>query len=98
MTACLAAVEQGDVAVLHEQGAGLDLLLGDAVAGLAGLGDIEQGRADVVVADLDGALAHVGHVAVRAGDAAAGVDALAPQFELRVLGLQDFRAPVSLCL
>ena len=40
----------------------------------------------------DGAVAHVGHVAVGAGHAAAGVDALAPQLELRVLRLEDLGA------
>ena len=52
----------------------------------------EQRAAHVVVADLDRALAHVGHVAVGAGDAAAGVDALAPHLELGVLGLEHRRA------
>jgi hypothetical protein len=84
----LAAGEQRGVAVLHEQGAGGDLLFRDAVTRLAGLRDVEQRRAHVVVAHLDRAFAHVGHVAIRARDAAAGVDALAPHFELGVLGLQ----------
>src|SRR5690606_13265536 len=91
-----AAAQEGGVAVLDGLGAGEDFGLGHAVAGLAGLVDVEQGGAHVVVADLDGAFAHVGHVAVGAGDAAAGVDALAPQFELGVLGLEDLRAGLGM--
>ena len=80
---------QGDDAGGHP---GLQLLLREAVAGLAGAGDIQQGAAHLVIAHLDGALPHVGHVAVRAGDAAARVDALAPQLELGVLRLQHLSA------
>jgi hypothetical protein len=74
------------------QRAGLDLLLRDPVTRLAGLGDVEQRRAHVVIADLDRAFPHVGHVTVRAGHTAAGVNALAPHFELRVLGLEHLGA------
>ena len=42
--------------------------------------------------DLLGAVAAVGHVAVGAGDAAAGVNPLAPHLELGVLGLEDLHA------
>ena len=53
---------------------------------------VQQRAADVVVADLDRPFAHVGHVAVGAGHAAAGVDALAPHLELGVLGLEHLGA------
>ena len=65
------------VAALDGLGAGFELVLGDGVAGLAGAGDVQQRAAHPVVGDLDRPLALVGHVAVGAGDAGAGVDALA---------------------
>lgn len=49
----------------------------------------------MVAADLDGAFAHEGHVAVGAGDPTAGVDALAPEFELGVLGFEDLGTAVG---
>ena len=67
-------------------------VLREAVAGLAGVVDHQQRAVDVVLADLHRAFALVGHVAIRARDAAAGVDALAPQLELRVLRLDDLGA------
>ena len=61
---------------------------GNAVAGLARPRPSSSGAAHPVIAHLHGAFALVRHVAVGARDAAAGVDALAPQFKLRVLRLQ----------
>jgi len=82
---------EGEVAVLDDRHPGLQLLLREAVAGLAGARDVEQRAAHMVVADLHRSLADVGHVAVGAGDAGAGVDPLAPQLELGVLRLQGRR-------
>ena len=65
------------------------------VAGLAGAIDVEQRAAHVVVADLQRALALVGHVAIGAGHARARVDALVPHLELRVLRLEHRRAGVG---
>ena len=48
----------------------------------------------MMVADLQRALAHVGHVAVRTGHPGAGVDALVPHLELGVLAPSAL-APVS---
>ena len=45
-----------------------------------------------MVADLRGPFAHVGHMTIGTGHTGARVDALRPQFELRVLGLEDGRA------
>jgi hypothetical protein len=87
------AVEQRLGAVLDRRPVA-QLLFGHVVAGLAGIVDVEQGAADPVAADLHRPLALVGHVAVGAAHAAAGVDALAPELELGVLGLVD-GAPVS---
>ena len=66
----------------------LSSALGDLVARQAGVVDIEQRTADMVVADLERPHALVGHVAIRAGDARARVDALAPHLELGMLRLE----------
>ena len=73
---------------LYGLDAKLDLLLVVAMTGLTRAGHIEQRTADVMIADLDRAFPLVRHVAVRARDAAAGVDTLAPQLELGVLRLE----------
>jgi hypothetical protein len=62
-----------------------------AVAALAGAVDVGQRAVDVVVADLEAALALVRHVAVRAGHARPRVHALVVQLELRMLGLEHLR-------
>jgi hypothetical protein len=67
---------------------GLQFGLGLVVTGLAGVVDVQQWTAHVVIADLDRTDAHVGHVAVSAGHTGAGMDALMPQFELRMLGFE----------
>ncbi len=84
-------------ALLDRLDARLQLLLRPAVAGLAGVVDVQQRAAHVVVADLLRADAFVGHVAVGAGDAGARVNALAPHLELGVLRLERRRAEV-LCV
>jgi hypothetical protein len=94
--ASAALLQQVVVAVLDQVHAGLQLLLREVMAGLAGAVDVQQRAAHPVVGNLGGPFPHVGHVAVGTGDAAAGVDALAPQFEFRMLGLQDLR-PRSAC-
>ena len=71
------------------------LLLGNLVAGLAGVVDVEQRAANVVVADLHRAYPLVGHVAIGAGDPRLGVRALRPQLELGVLGLEHRPAGVG---
>src|SRR5262245_51516380 len=58
---------------------------------LARSSDIQQRTADMMIADLDGPLAHVGHVAISAGDAAARVNSLTPRLEFRVLSLEQWR-------
>src|SRR5262245_35959854 len=55
----------------------------------------------MVITDLDCTLAHVGHMAIGAGDAATRVYALAPCLELRVLRLEKLgssgcMSPVSM--
>ena len=92
-----AALQQLVVALLDQVHARLDLLLGQVVARLAGAVDVEQRAAHPVVGHLGRALAHVRHVAVGAGDAAARVNALAPQLELGVLRLEDRRRSPRAC-
>ena len=62
-----AALEQIIVLLLNGVDAGQNFSRRNMVAGLAGAVDVEQGAAHPVVADLAGAVAHVGHVAVGAG-------------------------------
>ena len=81
-----------EVAVLDGLDPALELLVAVRVAGGAGAVGREERAADPVLGDLLGALALVGHVAVGAGHAARGVDALAPHLELGVLGLEDLHA------
>jgi len=69
--------------MMASQAAGID---GCLVAHRAG---------DVVVADLGCAFTGVGHVAVGAGHAIGGVDALAPGLEIGMLSLQHRRAGVG---
>jgi len=62
------------------------------MADLTGVGYVQQRAAYGVIADLSRSLALVGHVAIRAGYSAAGVDALAPHLELGMLRLEHLRA------
>ncbi len=69
-----------------------ELVLGPLVARLARPVDVEQRALHVVIADLERALALVGHVAVGASHARSRVDALVPHLELGVLRLERRRA------
>src|SRR6188474_1499445 len=66
------------------------------MTGLAGARYVDERAADPVVRDLHRALALIRHVAVRARDAAARVNALAPCLELRMLRLQEVGARFSM--
>ena len=79
-------------ALLQALHARLQLGLRPAVAGLARPLDVQHRAAHVVVADLQGARALVGHVTVGTCDSRPGVHALVPQLELGVLRLEDGRA------
>jgi hypothetical protein len=70
------------------------LVFGPLVTRLARAIDVEQRAPYVVVADLEGPLPHVRHVAVGTGHAAAAVHALVPHLELGVLRLQHRRAGI----
>ena len=65
------------------------------MAGLASAVDVEHRAAHVVVADLEGAFALIGHVAVGAGHAGTRVDALIPHFEFRMLRFEHRSARVG---
>ena len=65
---------------------------GEVVAALAGAVDVEHRAAHPVVGDLQAAFAFVRHVAIGAGHAGAGVDALVPELELGMLRLEHGRA------
>ena len=93
MSASMARLRSVDGALLDRLGARQQLLLGPLVAGLAGVVDVEQRAAHVVVADLQRAHARVRHVAVGAGHARARVDALVPHLELGVLRLELLASP-----
>src|SRR5688572_32078616 len=67
------------------------LLLLQVVAGLTRLLDVEQRAAHVMVADLHRTLALVRHMAVGAGYAGTGMNALAVQLELGMLSFQSGR-------
>ena len=86
------AGHEREVAVLDGLDAGLELLVAVRVAARAGAVRREERAPHPVLGDLLRAVALVGHVAVGAGDAAPGVDALAPHLELGVLGLEDLHA------
>ena len=70
----------------------LNFLLGIMMALLAGAGFIQERAAHPVIGNLQRAFALIGHVTIRAGHAAAGVNALVPHFKLRMLRLEDRRA------
>ena len=72
----------------------LQFRLGPLVTGLAGAVDIQQRTAHVMVADLERALAFVGHVTIGAGHAGSRVDALVPHFKFRMLRFEHRRAGV----
>ena len=76
------------VALLDVVDTGLNFLVGEVVAYLAGVGDIQQRAAHPVVADLDRAFAPIRHMAVCARHSAARMDALAPHLEFRMLRLE----------
>ena len=86
------ALQQRVRAVLDRRDARLDLRLRVRMADLAGAADVQQRAPHPVIADLHRAFALVRHVAIRARDARARVDALAPDLELRVLRLEHLGA------
>ena len=68
-----------------------ELLLRALVAVQTGIADVVQRAADLVARVLDAALTHVGHVAVGAGQAVAGMYAGLVGLVVRVLGLEHGR-------
>src|SRR5690606_34640383 len=71
------------------------LILRHVVAGLAGVVEVEERASHPMGRDLHRALPLVGHVAIRATDAASRVDALAPKLELGMLRLVDRRTGLA---
>ena len=89
----VAQVEEAVLDVFHAR---LQFLLRKVMAGLAGAIDLQQRTVDLVIADLESALPHVGHVAVGAGHARARVHALVPHFKFRMAGFDQLRARVGM--
>jgi len=79
-------------AILYRLCPGFELSFRKVMARLAGIGNVEQRAAHVMIADFDRAFAFVGHVTIGAGDATARMNALAPRLKLRVLRFENGRA------
>ena len=87
-----AALQQLIVAILNHIDARFDFFLREVMACLTGAIDVEQWAANPVVGYLRGPVPLIWHVAIGAGDTGPGMNPLAPEFELGMLRLQDFRA------
>src|SRR5688572_25663447 len=66
------------------------------MACLAGAVDVEERAADPVIGNFGRAVALIGHVAIGTGHAGAGMNPLAPELKLRMLGLENLGAGLSM--
>ena len=87
-----AALEQLVVAILYGVDARFDLFLREVMARLTGAVDVQERAAYPVIGNFRRPVPLIGHMAIGAGDTTPGMNPLAPEFELGMLRLQDFRA------
>ena len=89
-------VPQLERAVLDQLDAGFEFGFRPSMTGLTGVVDIQEWAAHMMVADLEGAFALVGHVTIGASHTGSGVNALAPSLKLRMLRFQSGGARVGM--
>src|SRR5208283_4950060 len=87
-------IEESVLNLLHPH---LQFLFWKVMTRLAGAIDLEQRTVDLVVADLEPTLPHVGHMAIRASHAGACVHALVPHLKLGMAGLDELSAAIRTC-